>query len=138
MIGSPYEYDVPLCAEGVPGCALVDGTWIHTISGNTYGSGTYTMLNFHCHAPTCIAMSVYACEPGTALQDCNTTNGKLLCEQRPVYGGAGDPRLNGTQFDEAGYIAIPDCFWGSSEEGLEAPLNLTGVPLHMVKTANAT
>ena len=25
VIGSPYEYDVPLCKKGVPGCSLVDG-----------------------------------------------------------------------------------------------------------------
>ena len=37
-IGSPYEYDVPKCATGVPGCAMVDGTWIHTITGNRIGS----------------------------------------------------------------------------------------------------
>ena len=37
-IGSPYEYDVPKCAPGVPGCSMVDGTWIHTITGNRIGS----------------------------------------------------------------------------------------------------
>ena len=31
-----------------------------------------------------------------------------------------------------------DCLWGSDEYGLEAPVDLTGVPLHVVKTANAT
>lgn len=42
------------------------------------------------------------------------------------------------RFNEAGYIAIPDCLWGSAEHGLEAPRNLTGVPLFILKTANAT
>ena len=42
------------------------------------------------------------------------------------------------RFDEAGYIAIPDCLWGSPEQGLEPPLNLTGVPLFILKTANAS
>ena len=31
-----------------------------------------------------------------------------------------------------------DCLWGSDEYGLEAPVDLTGVPLHVVKTSNAT
>ena len=46
--------------------------------------------------------------------------------------------MNGTRFDEPGYIAIPDCFWGSSEYGLQPPVNVTGVPLHLVKHSNAT
>ena len=130
--------DVPKCAEGVPGCSLVDGTWIHTVTGGTIGQHTFAALNFHCHAPTCLSMSVYACAKGTAVEDCNATVGKLLCEERPVYGGSGSAALNGTRFDEPGYIAIPDCFWGSAEFGLEPPPELTGVPLHMVKTCNAT
>ena len=44
----------------------------------------------------------------------------------------------GDKFDEAGYIAIPDCFWGGAAYGLEPPPDLTGVPLHMVKRSNAT
>ena len=45
----------------------------------------------------------------------------------------------GSRFDEAGYIAIPDCFvWGGAEWGLEPPQQLDGVPLHIVKTCNAT
>merc|ERR1711957_126888 len=76
LIGSPWEYDVPRCATGVPGCSQEDGMWLHTI--------------------------------------------------------------NGTRFDEPGFISIPDCEWGSSEYGLEAPIDLDQVPLHVVKTANAT
>jgi len=49
-------------------------------------------------------MAVYACAKGTALKDCNTTNVKLLCEQKPLYGGTGNPLLNGTRFDEPGYV----------------------------------
>ena len=74
----------------------------------------------------------------TPLSACNASVGKLLCEERPVHGGSGNPTQNNTRFDEPGYIAIPDCFWGDAAFGLEAPLNLTGVPLHMVKTCNAT
>merc|ERR1719231_1713312 len=117
---------------------MVEGTWIHTIYGSVMGTHTFVALNNHCHAPTCLSMAVYACAKGTALNDCNTTNGKLICMQQPVYGGSGDPRINGTRFDEVGYIAIPDCFWGDSEFGLETSPDLTDVPLHMVKTANAT
>ena len=138
LIGSPYEYDVPKCADGVPGCEMVDGTWIHTITGSKIGGDHMAQLNFHCHAPTCLSMSVYACDKGVAAEDCNATVGKLVCEQKPVYGGSGAPELNGTRFDEDGYIAIPDCVWGGAEFGLEAPFDWTGVPVHMVKTANAT
>jgi len=134
LIGSPWELDVPKCAEGVAGCSLVDGTWIHTIMGNTVGKHNFAALNFHCHAPTCLSMHVYACPTGTAPDNCNATVGKLLCEQYPVYGSV----LSGSRFDEPGYIAIPDCFWGDAEFGLEAPINVTGLTLHMVKTSNAT
>ena len=57
--------------------------------------------------------------------------------QRVIYSG-GSKATNDTRFSEPGYIAIPDCMWGSAEFGLEQPLNLTDVPLHMVKTSNAT
>lgn len=138
LLGSPWEYDVPKCAPGVPGCSIVDGTWIHTINGSHMGRHKFVTLNNHCHAPTCLSMSVYACPKGTALPDCSTTNGKLVCETRPVYGGTGHPDIAGTRFDEAGYIAIAECMWGASEYGLEAPPDLDGVPLHVVKRSNAT
>merc|ERR1711924_413196 len=138
LIGSPWEFDVPKCSEGVPGCSMEGNSWIHTINGSTMGHHTFAALNFHCHAPTCLSMAVYACAKGTPLEDCNATVGKLLCMQRPVYGGSGNTALHGTRFDEAGYIAIPDCFWGAEEYGLEAPINVEGIPLHMVKTSNAT
>ena len=68
----------------------------------------------------------------------HTQSGKLFCRTDPVYGGTGDPAIRDTRFDEPGYIAIPDCFWGSAAYGLEAPRNLTDVPLHIVKISNAT
>jgi len=95
-------------------------------------------LNFHCHAPTCISMEVYSCPVGTPIADCSPANGKLLCKQYPVYGGSGNPYVNGSRFDETGYIAIPQCLWGPAEFGLEPPLALKDVTLHMVKKANAT
>ena len=127
LLGSPYEYDVPDCkATPTPaGCTLEDGTWIHTVTGNTLGLHHFTALNFHCHAPTCLSMAVWACDKAVALADCNATVGRLVCEERPVYGGTGAAVLNGTRFDEAGYIAIPQCTWGSAEHGLTPPPDLT-------------
>lgn len=141
LIGSPWEYDVPKCQKNVPGCSLSENdgtTWIHTITGGTIANDTLITLNFHCHAPTCLSMEVYACEKGTLVKDCNATSGKLICKQEPVYGGSGNSKIEKSRFDEPGYIAIPDCFWGSEEFGLEKPLNLKGVPLHMVKRSNGT
>lgn len=102
------------------------------------GHHTFVTLNNHFHAPTCLSTKVYACEKGTPLADCNENVGKLICETNPVYGGTGHPDIAGTRFDEPGYIAIPICLWGHSEHGLEAPIDLEGVPLHVVKTSNAT
>jgi len=138
LIGSPWEYDVPKCAAGVPGCSLEDGTWVHTINGSMMGKHTFVYLNNHCHAPTCLSVSVFACPKGTALADCNPSVGKLLCRTDPIYGGTGHPTITGTRFDENGYIAIPVCLWGYGSNGLEPPLNLQDVPLHVVKKANAT
>ena len=138
LLGSPWEYDVPQCADGVAGCSLVGGTWIHTITGNHMGNHKFAALNNHCHAPTCLSMSVYRCAKGSALDDCSVATGELVCETRPVYGGTGAPGIAGSRFDEPGYIAIPDCFWGDARWGLELPPDLTGFPLHVVKTANAT
>ena len=112
--------------------------WVHTVTGNTLGQKTFVALNNHCHAPTCLAMEVYACAKGTDPRACTAANGKLVCRSAPRYGGTGDPAIAGTRFDEPGYIAIPDCFWGDAAYGLEPPVDLEGVPLHVVKTANAT
>ena len=140
LLGSPWEYDIPECGLGVPGCSLhADGaTWLHTVRGNSIGKETYVTANSHCHAPTCLSTAVYACPEGTPLEACDDRVGELVCENVPVYGGTGAPSLAGTRFDEPGYIAIADCMWGSADYGLEAPRNLTGVPLHVVKVANAT
>ena len=139
LLGSPWEYDVPKCDATIPGCEQdASGMWVHTISGNAFGHQRFAALNNHCHAPTCISMAVYACKKGTPLANCNPSVGTLVCRTTPVYGGTGHPALKGTRFDEPGYIAIPDCFWGGREYGLMPPPNLDGLPLHIVKTANAT
>ena len=112
--------------------------WVHTITGNTLGQKTFVALNNHCHAPTCLSMAIYACSKGTPLDACDARVGRLVCRTAPVYGGTGDPSLAGTRFDEPGYLYIPDCLWGGGQYGLEAPVDLEGVPLHVVKRANAT
>eukprot|EP00931_Biecheleriopsis_adriatica_P115974 TRINITY_DN91702_c0_g1_i1.p1 TRINITY_DN91702_c0_g1~~TRINITY_DN91702_c0_g1_i1.p1 ORF type:complete len:642 (-),score=85.73 TRINITY_DN91702_c0_g1_i1:25-1950(-) len=138
LIGSPWEYDVPACDLGVPGCELVDGQWTHTVKGSMLGKQNFVHLNSHCHAPTCLSTKIYVCPKGTMLQDCNATTGKLVCDSRPVNGGTGNPLISGTRFDEPGYIALADCLWGSTAFGLEEPLDVDGMPLHIVKTTNAT
>ena len=75
---------------------------------------------------------------GVGLGGEDATRGELLCLTRPIYGGTGNPYVHGSRFDEPGFIAIPDCFWGDAAFGLEPPPDLSGVPLHMVKTCNAT
>ena len=122
------------------GCRLhTDGrTWVHTIRGTYNGTGRLASAHFHCHAPTCLMMAMYKCPAG--LGGCNETTpgATLLCREEPVYGGTGAPSLAGTRFDEPGYLYIPDCLWGGGQYGLEAPVDLEGVPLHIVKRANAT
>ena len=139
-VGSPLELDIPRCATGVPGCDYDEaGGWTHTVTGTTWGyKEQMTTLNFHCHAPACISMTAYVCEEGVSLDNCNTTNGKVLCAQYPVLGGSGDVSINGTRFDEAGYIEIPACLWGDAAQGLPAPVNITNRAVHMVKVSNAS
>ena len=53
----------------------------------------------------------------------NNATGALLCEEKAVYGD-GDKH---NPFGEVGYIAVPPCVWGSSDDGLEPPPDLTGI-----------
>ena len=117
---------------------MVDGTWIYTLESSVVAMHTHVAINNHCHAGTCLSVAVYACARGTPLDDCNSTSGKLICQTRPILGGTGHPLVAGSRFDEAGYIANPVCLWGSSDYGLEAPVDLDGVTVHIVKTNNAT
>jgi len=77
---------------------------------------------------------VYACFPKNnatySLEDCNASTGQLICESKPVYGHTGNTTI-ATKFEEAGFIAIPACIWADG-------LDLDGIPLHIVKTSNAT
>lgn len=134
-IASPVEFDVPKCEEGVMGCSRGDdGTWVHTITGTYTGGGKLAAAHFHCHAPTCLSVQMYRCNK--SVEVCNATTGELLCREDPVYGGTG--KIDQPKFDEPGYILQPPCLWGSSEFGLEEPVDTTGYTLHSVKTSNAT
>ena len=131
-VGADYdhaEYDVMQCAKGTPPAQCkrtVSGAWRPLPPAATPADERYLVLvHHHCHAPTCLRVELW-----------NNDTGSLLCAQEPLYGGVGHASLR--DFDEPGYIAIPDCFWGGAENGLEPPPDLTGVPLHVVKTANAT
>jgi hypothetical protein len=133
-LGSTIEFDVPKCAEGVPGCTRrADGLWVHTVRGAFFTDGTLGAVHFHCHAPTCLNMALYRCAMGTPLSHCNETTGELMCSQTPVYGD-GSAKL----YQEPGYIEIPPCVWGKAEHGLEPPPPLDNVPLFLIKTSNAT
>ena len=74
-------------------------------------------------------MAVYACAKGTPLPDCNATVGKLLCKEEPLHG-----RGKGHKFDEAGYITLPPCLWGTEGEGLAPPSWLpSNTPMFSIK-----
>eukprot|EP00949_MAST-11_sp_MAST-11-sp1_P001864 g1864.t1 len=61
----------------------------------------------HCHAPSCIREELW-----------NSDTGELICRVTTMYGkGSGI-------FDEADYVSIPPCLWGSQEQGLRKPLTL--------------
>ena len=57
------------------------------------------MISGHCHAPRCARMELWMVVE-------NIT--KLLCVQIPIFGKGIEK-----QFDEAGYIAIPPCLFGT-------------------------
>ena len=134
-IASPVEYDVPKCDATIPGCAPVPGShnpngadgkeWVHTISGVYKGSGKLSAAHFHCHAPTCLSMKMMR----------NDTK-EVICEERPIYGGTG--KIDLKRFDETGFILQPPCIWGKEKHGLEPPIDVAGLTLLTVKTANAT
>ena len=75
----------------------------------------------HCHAPSCISIELYQNATGTP---------ELLCRQETVYGD-GDPKI---RFDDAGYLTLPPCLWGSADEGLQPSILLKkGTPLFSIK-----
>ena len=61
---------------------------------------------------------------------------ELLCRQVSLY-GKGDVAVD--RFDEAGYVTLPPCLWGSAEEGLLPPVYLPpGTPMYSVQRTRNT
>ena len=92
--GGHAEYDVPQCPDGT---APEDCT--HEIWGSLTPGGTdlhLAAIHMHCHAPTCLAMELW-----------NNKTGELVCRQRPIYGGTGDPTV-GEKFGAYAH-ASPTC-----------------------------
>lgn len=134
-IASPVEYDVPKCGPNVPDCTrAADGSWIHTITGTWSAGGKVLAAHFHCHAPTCLEMTMYKCPKNTTV--CNATTGSVLCSEKPVYGGTG--HIKNPDLDEPGYIFQPPCLWGNATYGLEAPVDVGEGVLGTVKHSNAS
>lgn len=128
------EYDVPpafpkkdLPIIGYEGCPLNKPTPGTTCTGNCPDgpdcecvhtiTSRWRMNNVrliyaggHCHAPSCLNMTLYQNVSGQL---------KLLCAQVPKYGNGSFPE---DKFDELGYLLIPPCLWGDFEgdQGLEA------------------
>ena len=143
------EYDIPLCDRNVT--AVEDCVYTITAhwqvkdmlspadvdpilgsselgSPNASDAGIKIMFaGGHCHAPACISIELY-----------NADTGALLCRQTPLFGTSVHPTEE-TPYDEAGYIAIPPCLWGSEEFGLEpAPLLTWETNLTSIKKNNNT
>ena len=131
---------MPKCKTGMTGCSInpVDGSWMHTITGTYQGIGKLAAAHFHCHAPTCLSIAMYRCDKDVKI--CNASTGDLLCEEKPIYGGTGKIPKSMQKFDEPGYILQPPCLWGSSQYGLEAPVDVNPdkYVLGSVKTSNAS
>lgn len=84
---------------------------VHTITAHwTMSNARMLYAGGHCHAPSCISIELFRNDTGTP---------KLVCRQTSHY-GVGD--VSRDRFDEAGYIVLPPCLWGSEEEGLEPPV----------------
>jgi len=136
-IASPVEYDVPQCAPGTP-----TKDCVHSISGLGMFAGPrapsgpdmrLVAAHFHCHAPTCLSIALYSCNPSVHTECANRT---LLCEERPVYGQ--QMPTSAGPFAEPGYIAQPPCLWGDAKYGLAPPLLVSGVNLYAVAKTNST
>jgi hypothetical protein len=137
------EYDVPKCNRDNPPPGQLGSECVHEITArwqvSNMGDGAYRRwqdtkgaeLRYaggHCHAPTCISIELF-----------NADTGELLCRQLPVFGGRGASTINGTRFDEPGYIALPPCLFGEEDEGLVPPVFLSwDTNLSSVKRSNST
>mmetsp|Transcript_15290 Transcript_15290/g.35833 ORF Transcript_15290/g.35833 Transcript_15290/m.35833 type:complete len:894 (+) Transcript_15290:100-2781(+) len=82
----------------------------HTITYRwTVPAMTLLYAGGHCHAPACISIELI-----------NEDTNQTLCMQHTSY-GQGDLH---DKWDEAGYLTLPPCLWGSSSEDLDAPVFL--------------
>ena len=110
------------CPDG-PDCACV-----HTITYHwTMSNARMLYAGGHCHAPSCISIELYRNDSGTP---------ELVCRQTSHY-GKGD--VANDRFDEAGYVVLPPCLWGSEEEGLEPAVWLpANTPMVSIKKNHNT
>ncbi|XP_045180973.2 uncharacterized protein LOC123540207 [Mercenaria mercenaria] len=76
---------------------------VHTITHRwTVSNIRLFYVSGHCHAPSCISISLYRNDTGHEME--------LLCKQVPVHGKG---KVSHDKFDETGYIAIPPCLFGN-------------------------
>mmetsp|Transcript_39533 Transcript_39533/g.93014 ORF Transcript_39533/g.93014 Transcript_39533/m.93014 type:complete len:936 (+) Transcript_39533:53-2860(+) len=93
------------CPDG-PDCECV-----HTITNKVrFDNVTLVSAHGHCHGPLCLSLEMRRADTG-----------ETLCLQQPIYGQG---NVNKDRFDEAGYLAVPPCLWGSPAEGLVEPIYL--------------
>jgi hypothetical protein len=122
--GGDAEYDVPKnCPPGTPVEQCTHEIWGVLTPGGT--DQYLASIHFHCHAPTCLEMALY-----------NNETGKLVCSEKPIYGGTGS-NFTGDRFDEPGYILQPPCLWGDAP-GLEPMPLASGVRFLVKAITNAT
>jgi hypothetical protein len=95
------------CPDG-PDCAC-----IHTITYHwSMSNASMLYAGGHCHAPSCIGIELYKNDTGAP---------ELICNQTTHYGVGG---VKTDKYDEAGYVTLPPCLWGSDKEGLKGPVYL--------------
>jgi len=96
---------------------------VHTITYHwTMSNARMLYAGGHCHAPSCIDIRLYRNDTGTP---------KLICRQASKY-GQGDVAHD--KYDEAGYVVLPPCLWGTAAEGLQPPSWLpANTPMFSIK-----
>ena len=86
------------------------------------GSMRLVMAGGHCHSPACLSLELWSRDTG-----------ELLCMVTPKLG------RSDAVWDEAGYLWLPPCQWGSAQDGLLPPPVLPlDANLTAVKRTNAT
>ena len=131
LVLTPGSHCTGDCPNG-PSCECYHEITSHfQIGRQAYGAkdvgGSMVYAGGHCHAPACIFIELYVNATGTP---------ELLCRQVSLY-GKGDVAVD--RFDEAGYVTLPPCLWGSAEEGLLPPVYLPpGTPMYSVQRTRNT